>query len=212
MKRRGKYLLAVAATAVALAASATIGTPIAKAQAPPAQQAQPRGASSLCLNRQGGGQTYSTHILGWSCNDPSDNFERRQLTGMCNGGWVTSTCPFTDHQIDQHYLDSAIIREQTYDPLRGCVASGQLAKPAFLDVCPGLNGLGGGWGTVQVLAQVKCCDFLTNGAKKSYVVNVHWTNEFDSARWQCVYTRGNQVDMGHAVGDAGYCEWYEAYS
>jgi hypothetical protein len=53
-------------------------------------------SSTACLNRNGGGYTSGTNVIGWDeDSDQNENFYGVLLTGWCNSGYVTETCPFT---------------------------------------------------------------------------------------------------------------------
>jgi hypothetical protein len=222
-KRPRRLLIAAAVAALSTIGGLTVATTnTANAVAPVVQIPQARGANALCLNRQGGGVVFGTHILGWSCDDPNDDFQRFQLDRMCNNGWVSSTCPFNvGSGLNNLYLNSAIVREERSEPPPGtfglCVGSTQGFSGAIYTNCPRTDGscsvyTGECWGTIMVLPQVKCCDFARDGGDVSYTVDRYWTNQTNAKRWQCVYARGNQVTLASGSGDAGYCEWYEKFT
>jgi hypothetical protein len=53
-------------------------------------------SSTACINRNGGGYTSGTEGIGWhKDSDQNENFYGVLLTGWCNSGYVTETCPFT---------------------------------------------------------------------------------------------------------------------
>jgi hypothetical protein len=217
-KRSRRFLLAGILVVLSLAGSTLVATTPAQAQRPPVQIAQARGTLSLCLNRQGGSTAIGTHITGWSCNDPNDDFLRRHMT-ICNNGWVSSTCPFEiGSGLNSFYLNSAIVLEERSGLGPGdfvtCVGSTHGFSAAILTDCPGLDGVchvnNSCWGTIMILPQVKCCDYFNHAGDVSYTVDRYWSDATNVKRWQCVYAKGNQVTLGSPTGDAGYCEWREA--
>jgi hypothetical protein len=220
MRHPRRTLLGVAtALLVSSAPVVYVSTATPALAAPTVQICQARAAASLCLNRKGGGRANGTPIIGWSAGDNNNSFFRQQLKNMCNSGWVAvyanGGCPFpVGSGLNSKYKDAAIVSEEQGDlgpgDFAGCVGSTQTFSAAILTNCPDNSGNNGGWGTIMILPQVKCCNFAADGDKISYTVNRYWSGVANAARWQCVYARGNQVNLSQATGDAGYCEWREA--
>jgi hypothetical protein len=72
-------------------------------------------SSTACINRNGGGYTSGTKGIGWhNDSDQNENFYGVPLTGWCNSGHVTETCPFTvGSGLNSRYDGDAIVSLDT---------------------------------------------------------------------------------------------------
>lgn len=205
MKRR--LLLAIAIGAVLTTCLGMITIP---ANALPTFEiCTARGSSSLCLNRNGGGTRAGTAIIGWSAGDNNNDFLEVQITGMCDHGYVSTTCPFTPAcgGLNSRYIGASIVRIEANNTNNLCVGdNGTGSGGAALETCPDDNG-NGGTGTIFILAQT---------GNPSYLVNRYWSNYTGNfggggrnARWMCIFVKGTPVTINHDTGNAGTCQFNE---
>jgi hypothetical protein len=124
-----------------------------------------QSGTGYCLDDWGGGGVNNPVKMDTN-GTIHQSFGNYVLTTMCGHGKVTGTCPFSNLA-----LDSALFNEPIeaikYITNGLCVGSGQNDDRALLEPCPGLNGVGGGWGTIYVQDPGTCITHLDS---------VHWTN------------------------------------
>jgi hypothetical protein len=124
-----------------------------------------------CLyNWDAGGRGTMLRIDGESL--PDENFTLQRLTGRCNDGYVTETCPFNSAAFDKQYYNNGNnqIVEIRYENTELCVSS-YTSQDAQLGNCnTNANGTGGDTGSV----------FIWNGSY--YMISLYWTNENNSPR------------------------------
>lgn len=181
--------------------------PAASAQAPPYQIATVQGSSSLCLNRAGGGTGAGTHVIGYNCGDPNDDFEFIWLGGMCGGGYVTYkpvACPYANSAIDAQYDGAAIVELYNYHAFLCVGNSGSGAT--ILNQCPDQYGNGGANGTIFTMSDVY--DFPNYHGQATYLVNLYWTNNANSPRWLCITGYRQQLTENSSVGASGSCQFH----
>ena len=97
MRRRK---LASILTTLAIVGASIVGASIAtatsaSAKAPPSTQICQTDRGQLCANRNGGGNSVGTKVIGWFHGDQNNNFEILWLDGACGDGHVhaSQNCP-----------------------------------------------------------------------------------------------------------------------
>lgn len=119
--------------------------------APAVQISTNQGEDSLCMNRDGGGVSDGTYVIGYNCGNANNAFEFAQLSNVCNGGVVTSTCPFTDIHLDANLIGQPIVKIEAYTLPSSCVGTnGETTIDNRLEACPDSYGDNGGWHTEWV--------------------------------------------------------------
>jgi hypothetical protein len=213
MKRKIIGLAAVTAITVAAAITAP-GRAVATA-APPIEICTAEGSHSLCLNRNGGGTTAGTSVIGWSEGDSNNYFDYVWLNGACNHGYVSAVleCPFTPNRgLNARYDGAAIVEIHALGNVGLCVAdSGTGSGAAVLGTCPDFDGNGGSNGTIFILSDVHS---FTSPQPTSYVVNRYWSDfsgqsggAGSNPRWLCRVVRGSPLFENFSVGMAGACQF-----
>jgi hypothetical protein len=107
------------------------------------------------MNRNGGGTSDGTYIIGWHPNDPNNGFEWLKENARC-GGAVHFGCPFNDPLLNQLYAGYAIVRAYSYDTNK-CLRRGPT------DTGGGIRGALGGcndFGHSYVLPGCLASDFI----------------------------------------------------
>lgn len=108
-----------------------------------------------------------TEIAMWTAGKGNEDFYPTELTGMCNHGLSTSTCPVNDVGSQ---LSGYPIIELLYsgsDGVGGCVSFAYDSIYATLGDCANNNGSGGADGVVMIA--VNC------GGNNNYLVDRYWT-------------------------------------
>lgn len=92
-------------------------------------------SSTACINRNSGGYTSGTKVIGWhEDSDSNENFYAVPLTSWCNGGKVTETCPFTvGSDLNSRYDGDPIISLDTTN--NQCVGADSSWSNAVLGGC-----------------------------------------------------------------------------
>jgi hypothetical protein len=125
------------------------------------------------MNRNGGGTTEGTFIIGYSCGDSNNTFQFMDLSLMCGHGVVTPTCPFTDTSFDRSLDGSPIVAIEDYS--HGW-CGGTSASNTFtlrLEICPDGEGTGGGWNSTYVAPG-------SGDDSDNCVISIHATNTYSS--------------------------------
>jgi hypothetical protein len=152
----------------AVAAVATLGivgsTPAVASQA----QVCGNGGSGYCLNDWGGQHHAGDAIKMYYGNSSNEDFVPTLLSGMCNHGYATSTCPINVPGIN---LSGSEIAELKYGP-GGCLVTTGSAL-AVLGTCADGSGNGGSNGIIMVTYEY---NNQCTGAKESYLADRYWTN------------------------------------
>lgn len=145
----------------------------------PAVQVQDdEGGSSLCFNRSGNGTSAGTNVISYNCGYANNDFEFVQFTGMCNAGKVSSTCPFTvGSGLNNAYLGATIGGVEAYDE-NLCVGSASATTfSAKLETCPNIDGVGGGYSTIDVFGYSRSA----GGVDFYALVNRNWSDTLYTA-------------------------------
>jgi hypothetical protein len=92
-------------------------------------------SSTACINRNGGGYTSGTKVIGWyKDSDNNENFYGVLLTSWCNSGYVTETCPFTvGSGLNARYNGDPIVSLDTSN--NQCVGANSTWDAAVLGGC-----------------------------------------------------------------------------
>ena len=152
-----------------------------------------------CANDYGNGGA-GTAVVSNPEHASNNNFAAFRLSGYCgNGGYVTSTCPFTDHAIDQRLQGNVIIALGYQQQYSLCIGTNYAAQ---LDMgpCPPNNGQGGG-SNIWVLT-------LCSGSYQWE--SVYWDNQYFDYN-EPYMPNTNSTQMGMAVGSGplnGTCLQY----
>lgn len=157
--------------------------------------------TGYCLNRNHCGSGSGTSVIVWPQSDTCEDFEPQVLASMCNKGFVTETCPFTEGSgLNSRYYNSPIVELYAYGE-NECVATTGSGL-GVLGTCPDSAGIGGSNGTI----------FVYNSA--DYVINRYWSDnnysigEYDQPAWMCSPgVEGDQVILDDDAGSAGTCQW-----
>jgi hypothetical protein len=171
-------MLATAAAAAFFAAPAASGATTASAAraagpATPARQiATNNGPSSLCMNRDGGGTSQGTFIIGSNCGNANDNFQLMAVTGECNAdGVVTDSCPFSNTALDRNFAGSQIVEVNDVGTSSCAGTSASNTFTLRLEECP--TSPPAGWNSVMVAP-----GYASNTA--DCLISVHATNAYGS--------------------------------
>lgn len=216
---------------LAMGVLSAFGTPIAKAspslkavsaaraipaQAPISEICSAQGSKSLCANRNAGGTSAGTYVIGWSAGDPNNDFAFGYLTGMCNHGRVSASleCPFTANKgLNAYYNGKAIVDIFNWETPFCIADSGTGSGATVLDKCPDTNGDGGADGTIFILSDVTQ---TVGKPPTTYVVNRYWSNftglgggTGSKPRWLCVIGKGTYLIENNGAGYGGVCQWNE---
>jgi hypothetical protein len=164
--------------------------------APYQQLAYNGGDSSLCFNRYQNGKSIGTPVIAYNCGQPNNDFFFYTLSGMCNGGFVTTTCPFTVNSgLNDTYDGDLIVTPEAYGEGECVGGSSAGATIATLQACPNRFGNGGGWSTIDILAYS-----VQNNDRDYYVmINRNWSNALYNSHSGCT---GSQC--AYVVGSVGY--------
>ena len=92
-------------------------------------------STTVCMNRNGGGYTSGTKVIGWyKDSDQNENFYGVPLTTWCSSGYVTETCPFTvGSGLNARYDGDAIVTMNTSN--NQCVGADSTWSEAVLGGC-----------------------------------------------------------------------------
>jgi hypothetical protein len=183
------------------------------------------GTNTECLNRNGGGHTIgSTAVIGWhNDSDNNEDFVFQKLTGMCGGGYVTSSCPFTvGSGFNNDFINDEIVQLQdtTYNDCLGGLSSndtlGDYYQNGVLEKCnTPSTGSGGGQATIFAITSSG-----QDGLPADVLVNRYWT-DFDynqvvnegqdgyaGPAFLCDGGFGSGVDTGlDGIPNGGACQW-----
>lgn len=155
-----------------------------------------------CMNRvQGGYVANSTIVVAYTHDlDGNENFATAIVT-LCNsGGTVTATCPFSNTSIDAQYIGRPTVIVAAYNHSPGLCLGDDGFGNGQLVSCPSGAGSGGGNGTIDVVSS------------SNYLINRYETNKSNAKRWVCDAGFDIPVLMASQGGDAGVCQWKEAFS
>lgn len=144
-------VLLLAGITTGIATGTVISAPAASAATPTYQlcNGPTTTVSILCLNRKGGGTAVGTPVIAYSSNDSNNDFRFTPLTKMCGSGKVTTTCPFTlGGGLNDDYEGSQIVVLENTEGT--CVGTSN--NLSVLTSCPDSAGVGGGNGTIDILA------------------------------------------------------------
>ena len=155
-----------------------------------------------CMNRAQGGYTAnSTPVITYTHDlDGNENFATATVT-LCNSaGTVTATCPFSNTSIDAQYIGRPTVVVVAYNHSPSLCAGDNGFGSGQLVNCPTASGSGGGNGTIDVVSS------------SNYLINRYETNKSNAKRWICELAFDQALDMVSSTGDAGVCQWKEAFS
>lgn len=172
------------------------------------------GGSSgqACLSAKQNGTSTGTEIFGGAKDfNSNENFIIQQLTGSCNHGRVTTTCPFVAGSgLNTRYLNDEVI--QFVDVQSGyieCLGNNGGAS-GILVPCNNQNGVGGGIGSIFVLNK-------GGGGSIDFAENQYWSDanysynkEYDTPAWLCMNqpVGQSQVDTDNTSPAGGaICQW-----
>lgn len=125
-------------------------------------------SGDYCLNDWSGGGTVKMEEGGVS----NEDFVAEDLPGRC-GGYVTSSCPFSNTAFDSRYEGFPIIQIR-YEPDSKCIGTPSGATDVTLGTCnTASSGTGGGSGTVFV-------------DHDGYLISLEWSNASTSGNAACV--------------------------
>ena len=130
---------------VAAVTSLLMGTGVTPAWATQIQICGNSG-SGYCLNDWGGGDFAGDPVKMYYGGSSSEHFQNSFLSGMCNNGYVTSTCPALGSA--QSSLIGQPLYRIDYGP-GGCVADNGSYK-AVIGNCPSDSGSGGSDGSIFI--------------------------------------------------------------
>jgi hypothetical protein len=201
MKNR---FITILITAVMTLGGSALLTGATLAQAPPTQLATNSGGSSLCMNSQGGGTAQGTHVIGYNCGDPNNDYGWQQMDTACGGGVVTATCPFANTSIDASLKGYVIVR--AYNDITGlCVGNpNSSGGGSVLTGCGDNGGNGEGWAVMDVLEGVT--EILDYDGHAVNVVNRHWTDSYNSEKYVCGTSYKDQFTLAGSTPTSGLCQ------
>jgi hypothetical protein len=167
-----------------------------------------------CLNAKAGGTAAGTLVIAWQRDyDPNERFTFQFLSGMCNAGRVSSTCPFdVGSGLNNRYLNDAIVQIRDQNTGNECVGNGSNGGAyAALQTCGNTSGSGGGYGTIFV--------YNSGGlGTAGFVESRYWSDfefehgHYNTPAWMCdVLGHGGQIEVEGITlssnGPDGTCQW-----
>jgi hypothetical protein len=214
-----RIIIIIAGIAMLAFTGILAGANSAFAAAPAVQISTNQGDSSLCMNRDGGGTTSGTFIIGYNCGNSDNDFELENLSNMCGAGVGTVTydastktgCPFTNGNLDLLLDGAPLVAIEEYD--EGWCA-GTSASNTFtirLEGCPNGSGVGGGWNSTYVAP-----GFPANSP--NCLISIHSTNSYGGTTnfyglEETGYTGGVAIATGNTSGGcSASAQWYEIYT
>jgi len=156
--------------------------------------------AELCANREDGQTGDNTPVIGWTPGDNNNDFQFETIGQMCNGGHVTTTCPFTvGSGLNNAYNGDLII--QVYSPTSNSCVGGSSSTVflAQLTPCQNQQGTGGGWSTIDVEKYA----VTANGHDYYEIVNVHQSDQLYIA-FGSRGCGGNSYGCTKVVGQEGH--------
>lgn len=133
---------------------------------PPEWQVCDTTGGQLCMNRNRGGLSNGTLVIGWHEGDPNNDFQWVEIQGYCGSGHVTLTCPsFGNSNINRQFDGAVIVNIYSHGK---CLALNSELQPCNAD------------GTVDILTDCGG-DPVTCGL--SDVLNSYWTGKNRAERW-----------------------------
>jgi hypothetical protein len=183
----------IAAVAVVIAASGLAVFQYDTHSVPKSSAAQlqfcSQSGSGYCLNDWNGGGL-GNQVKMYKGNVSHESFTLINANECTSNSTVTSTCPFTHHDLDSEYLNHKIV-EVYYTPNGLCVGSGT-GSSGSLQYCSGANR---GNGVVMI---------QSGGA----LINRYWSDLHDQPVIMCSsgYS-GGPVYLNHILSGSGSCEW-----
>lgn len=172
-KRLG-LLAAAALTAVSLGG----GLAVTAHAAPTTEMCAFSGG--LCLNDQGGSPT--GNVIGYGRGAQNNNFHQVTLSGMCGGGLVTQTCPFTvGSGLNSEFAGSIISKIVSLNNGQ-CVGTRTTDGHAIMGGCPDVNGNGGITGAIMIAYHVNSsCTDGGSSVTKAFYESRYWSNFYGTA-------------------------------
>jgi hypothetical protein len=143
------------------------------------QQICGNSGSGYCLNAWNGGPAVKMYYGSSSHED-----FYTELVPLCNGSYVTSTCPLANHIYDNE-LKGAEIEQIVYAPTGQCVGSDSSGHGTLTGCNSVVTGTGGGNGTIQIVYGEPGC----YGFPPADLLNRHYTDLNDA--WRNVESGGN---------------------
>lgn len=160
----------------------------------------------VCLNRYRGETGLGTAVVGYFADyDLNERFQFQLLGGMCGGGHVTSTCPFTvGTGLNNHYIKDEIVQIRDY-------ATGYCVGNDYFDntktdeeKCNATSGTGGGEGTVFIH------NVAGGGGTPGYIESRYWSDRYKRPAWLCSngYPSDPRPITTNSTADfGGGCQW-----
>jgi hypothetical protein len=174
--RLRQRLLAIGA-ALGLATATAIAVGASPALASTGWNFCNNNGSGYCLNDWGGLNTWGDSVNTYYGHSTNEIFIPSTVTGRCNNGAVTDTCPFANHAIDRRYAGSAIVQIEYFGSDGAsfnnlCVATEAGIGYAMLGTCNDASGYHGDDGTI----------FIEHPAPSGgyYMISLYWTNNFNN--------------------------------
>ncbi len=143
------------------------------------QQICGNGGSGYCMNAWNGGPSVKMYN---GSNSHEDFYD--ELVPLCNGYYVTSTCPLANHNYDAEFEGAEIV-QIVYAPTGQCIGSDSNGHGILTTCNSVVTGTGGGVGTVQIVYGEPGC----SGFPPVDMVNRHYTDQADA--WRNVESGGN---------------------
>ena len=143
------------------------------------QQICGNGGSGYCMNAWNGGPS----VKMYNGNTTHEDFYVENIP-LCNGYYVTATCPLANHNFDAELMGYPIV-QIVYAPTGQCVGSDSSGHGTLTGCNSPTTGLNGGTGTVQILYGELAC----HGFPPGNLLNRHYTDAADA--WENVESGGN---------------------
>lgn len=158
-----------------------------------------------CLNRYRG-ETGEAAVVGYSADfDTNENFQFQQLSHMCSGGYVSSTCPFTvGTGLNNRYLNDMVV--QIKDLSTGkCLGNYSFdGTEGAEEKCSDAYGNSGAAGTIFIW------NVTGGGGTRGYTESRYWSNQYRQPAWLCYPgypTDARTVYLNSRADFGGACQW-----
>jgi len=205
LTRKRPHIILAAAGLLGLLLSLAAGASLARAAPAVHSAAAAPGASDvpveicqtdrgmLCLNRDHGGTTEGTEVIGYYQGNENNSFALLPLSQACGDGHVHSAlnCPNFGPSEVTASVDGAIL-VALYDYRTGlCLAAG-----GQLWTCPTIQGFDGDGGKHGMVFAASNCGQYTTCSVTSYL-NAYWSQVNAGARWMEIpILAGERVNLG----------------